>query len=228
MSQYPQASLPGLPTELRLQILELALKDARIEIRRQRKSARLNRLIPATFLPRLHTKTAWSLLHLNSQIRRESQPLFYSLGDFHIYVKNIPREKFVMFLETIGTEAIKLIRTMFFHTRDRCTMYRLEKNPFLPPDDSNYCLRNPEICLVPKEWLSENEDVTLPIPRSTFPPPSSEDTYCDCSELVNRLETTKHFKGMDTYGNRIGRDARPLTAEHVLNVWDFMQKPKYG
>lgn len=129
---YPQASLPGLPVELRLIILQHALLlNARIEIRHQQKctsnpiSTIIKRTLQATISPSSSSRTAWSLLHLNSQIRTEALPLFFELCNFHFY-DTLTRSLLASFLQTIGGDAvIGRMKHVSFHTRGKCIMFGL-------------------------------------------------------------------------------------------------------
>lgn len=130
--QYPQASLPGLPVELRLIILQHALLlNSRIEIRHQQKctshpiSTIIRRTLQATISPSSSSRTAWSLLQINSQIRTEALPLFFELCNFHFY-DTLTRSLLASFLQTIGGEAvIGRMKHVSFHTRGKCMMYGL-------------------------------------------------------------------------------------------------------
>lgn len=131
--QYPQASLPGLPVELRLIILQHALLlNSRIEIRHQQKctshpiSTIIKRTLQATISPSSSSRTAWSLLQINSQIRTEALPLFFELCNFHFY-DTLTRSLLASFLQTIGGDAIiGRMKHVSFHTRGKCMMYGLE------------------------------------------------------------------------------------------------------
>lgn len=130
--QYPQASLPGLPVELRLIILQHALLlNSRIEIRHQQKctsnpiSTIIKRTLQATISPSSSSRTAWSLLQINSQIRSEALPLFFELCNFHFY-DTLTRSLLASFLQTIGGEAvIGRMKHVSFHTRGKCIMFGL-------------------------------------------------------------------------------------------------------
>lgn len=130
---YPQASLPGLPVELRLIILQHALLlNSRIEIRHQQKctsnpiSTIIKRTLQATISPSSSSRTAWSLLQINSQIRTEALPLFFELCNFHFY-DTLTRSLLASFLQTIGGDAvIGRMKHVSFHTRGKCMMYGLE------------------------------------------------------------------------------------------------------
>lgn len=129
---YPQASLPGLPVELRLIILQHALLlNSRIEIRHQQKctshpiSTIIRRTLQATISPSSSSRTAWSLLQINSQIRSEALPLFFEFCDFHFY-DTLTRSLLASFLQTIGGDAvIGRMKHVSFHTRGKCMMYGL-------------------------------------------------------------------------------------------------------
>lgn len=129
---YPQASLPGLPVELRLIILQHALLlNSRIEIRHQQKctsnpiSTIIRRTLQATISPSSSSRTAWSLLQINSQIRSEALPLFFELCNFHFY-DTLTRSLLASFLQTIGGETvIGRMKHVSFHTRGKCMMYGL-------------------------------------------------------------------------------------------------------
>lgn len=129
---YPQASLPGLPVELRLIILQHALLlNSRIEIRHQQKctshpiSTIIRRTLQATISPSSSSRTAWSLLQINSQIRTEALPLFFELCNFHFY-DTLTRSLLASFLQTIGGEAvIGRMKHVSFHTRGKCMMFGL-------------------------------------------------------------------------------------------------------
>lgn len=129
---YPQASLPGLPVELRLIILQHALHlNSRIEIRHQQKcttnpiSTIIRRTLQATISPSSSSRTAWSLLQINSQIRTEALPLFFELCNFHFY-DTLTRSLLASFLQTIGGEAvIGRMKHVSFHTRGKCIMFGL-------------------------------------------------------------------------------------------------------
>lgn len=129
---YPQASLPGLPVELRLIILQHALLlNSRIEIRHQQKctshpiSTIIKRTLQATISPSSSSRTAWSLLQINSQIRFEALPLFFELCNFHFY-DTLTRSLLASFLQTIGGEAvIGRMKHVSFHTRGKCIMFGL-------------------------------------------------------------------------------------------------------
>lgn len=130
--QYPQASLPGLPVELRLIILQHALLlNSRIEIRHQQKctshpiSTIIRRTLKATISPSSSSRTAWSLLQINSQIRTEALPLFFELCNFHFY-DTLTRSLLASFLQTIGGDAmIGRMKHVSFHTRGKCIMFGL-------------------------------------------------------------------------------------------------------
>lgn len=129
---YPQASLPGLPVELRLIILQHALLlNSRIEIRHQQKctshpiSTIIKRTLQATISPSSSSRTAWSLLQINSQIRTEALPLFFEICDFHFY-DTLTRSLLASFLQTIGGDAvIGRMKHVSFHTRGKCIMFGL-------------------------------------------------------------------------------------------------------
>lgn len=129
---YPQASLPGLPVELRLIILQHALLlNSRIEIRHQQKctshpiSTIIRRTLQATISPSSSSRTAWSLLQINSQIRTEALPLFFEICDFHFY-DTLTRSLLANFLQTIGGDAvIGRMKHVSFHTRGKCIMFGL-------------------------------------------------------------------------------------------------------
>lgn len=129
---YPQASLPGLPVELRLIILQHALLlNSRIEIRHQQKctsnpiSTIIRRTLQATISPSSSSRTAWSLLQINSQIRTEALPLFFELCNFHFY-DTLTRSLLASFLQTIGGDAvIGRMKHVSFHTRGKCMMFGL-------------------------------------------------------------------------------------------------------
>lgn len=129
---YPQASLPGLPVELRLIILQHALLlNSRIEIRHQQKctsnpiSTIIKRTLQATISPSSSSRTAWSLLQINSQIRSEALPLFFEFCDFHFY-DTLTRSLLASFLQTIGGDAvIGRMKHVSFHTRGKCIMFGL-------------------------------------------------------------------------------------------------------
>lgn len=129
---YPQASLPGLPVELRLIILQHALLlNSRIEIRHQKKctshpiSTIIKRTLQATISPSSSSRTAWSLLQINSQIRTEALPLFFELCNFHFY-DTLTRSLLASFLQTIGGDAvIGRMKHVSFHTRGKCMMFGL-------------------------------------------------------------------------------------------------------
>lgn len=129
---YPQASLPGLPVELRLIILQHALLlNSRIEIRHQRKctsnpiSTIIKRTLQETISPSSSSRTAWSLLQINSQIRTEALPLFFELCNFHFY-DTLTRSLLASFLQTIGGDAIiGCMKHVSFHTRGKCIMFGL-------------------------------------------------------------------------------------------------------
>lgn len=129
---YPQASLPGLPVELRLIILQHALLlNSRIEIRHQQKctshpiSTIIRRTLQATISPSSSSRTAWSLLQINSRIRSEALPLFFELCNFHFY-DTLTRSLLASFLQTIGGDAvIGRMKHVSFHTRGKCMMFGL-------------------------------------------------------------------------------------------------------
>lgn len=129
---YPQASLPGLPVELRLIILQHALLlNSRIEIRHQQKctshpiSTIIRRTLQATISPSSSSRTAWSLLQINSRIRTEVLPLFFELCNFHFY-DTLTRSLLASFLQTIGGETvIGRMKHVSFHTRGKCIMFGL-------------------------------------------------------------------------------------------------------
>lgn len=129
---YPRASLPGLPVELRLIILQHALLlNSRIEIRHQQKctsnpiSTIIRRTLKATISPSSSSRTAWSLLQINSQIRTEALPLFFEICDFHFY-DTLTRSLLASFLQTIGGDAvIGRMKHVSFHTRGKCMMFGL-------------------------------------------------------------------------------------------------------
>ncbi|KAI5364121.1 putative 2EXR domain-containing protein [Septoria linicola] len=128
--QYPQASLPGLPTELRLMILQYALEDTRIDVRRYRKkhenNNKLYNKLKSTIAPTSQTKRSpWSILQINSRIRNEAHQLFFSSSAFHFH-DALSSPDFSNFLSTIGASAISHVRTLYFHTRGRCTMFGIE------------------------------------------------------------------------------------------------------
>lgn len=182
--QYPQASLPGLPVELRLIILQHALLlNSRIEIRHQQKctshpiSAMIRRTLQATISPSSSSRTAWSLLQINSQIRTEALPLFFELCNFHFY-DTLTRSLLASFLQMIGGDAvIGRMKHVSFHTRGKCMMFGLgdaEEEEgyaliflfFLLSFRSFFCLLLIPLFLRVSD--SKNNNITF---LSLFPPP---------------------------------------------------------
>lgn len=183
---YPQASLPGLPVELRLIILQHALLlNSRIEIRHQQKctsnpiSTIIKRTLQATISPSSSSRTAWSLLQINSQIRTEALPLFFELCNFHFY-DTLTRSLLASFLQTIGGEAmIGRMKHVSFHTRGKCMMFGLgdaEEEEryvllfyfFSLSFPSFFCLLLNPLFLRVSDSKNNNNNITF---LSLFPPP---------------------------------------------------------
>lgn len=75
------------------------------------------------------------------------------------------------------------------------------------------------------------EDLTLRIPISKLPQPSSKATNCSCSMLDSRINDPiyTHLKNFEVFGDRIGRTPKPLKIEHLLAAWDITQQEEgYG
>ena len=113
MMQHPQASLLGLPVELRLLILEFALLNSSMEVR-HRKPKRI---------PRNKPDKAWAILQVNSQIRSEAYPVFFEHCHFRLFDgRTVELSEFV---DLVGTQAVSRIKSLTIHSSGKCSMFGL-------------------------------------------------------------------------------------------------------
>lgn len=109
MANHPQASLCGLPTELRLSIFEWALLDTPAKIHhRERPRSRDGQV------------NAWAYLQLNRQIRNELLPTFYENAKFEI-VYFFNTEDLEAWIEHTGPDNVARIKRLEFTCEGQCT-----------------------------------------------------------------------------------------------------------
>lgn len=100
------ASLEGLPTELRLAIWQFALQDSKCHIRRGREEKK-------------PTRSIWALLHVNQQIRAEVLPMFYPMVTIHIR-EDLTEANLSTWLDVIGSRAVTEMKKTHLYSKRMC------------------------------------------------------------------------------------------------------------
>lgn len=106
MNSSKNASLEGLPTELRLTIWQFALQDSECHIRRGREEKK-------------PTRSIWALLHVSQQIRAEVLPMFFPLVTIHIR-EDLTEANIGTWLDVVGSSAISEMKKTHIHSKRMC------------------------------------------------------------------------------------------------------------
>ncbi|KAF2724015.1 hypothetical protein K431DRAFT_282280 [Polychaeton citri CBS 116435] len=125
----PEASLLGLPTELRLQIYSRLLDSTHLKLRHR-------------LLFQSHgVQNPWAYLQICQIVRSEIRELFFTtvVWEFH---DGFTRANLQMWTDAVGKDSVAWLRHLRFFCKGRCSMYGLSL-------DKDYCHREVKIDVTP-------------------------------------------------------------------------------